>query len=234
MGKVANRLGSEVTSVGQMKKAEHPFQFFTAAFLTRICGQKAMNLGEFREALEACSDASIFYHTFQSQERYHFLTEFSNDFAQWILASVNRPELAEQLAAIDIRSYLALSDLRSDLLRVLDSYCKIHPEEARRPAFEPFHFKESVQVTVPLSGEAWTLEDFRHQLDRLSNASFHFHFLESRLRLHLRTNDFSLWFEKELGLPALAKRTNNIDIYTNTVEGAKAKLAALIDRELAK
>jgi hypothetical protein len=231
---VANQLSSEVTPVGEAKRAEHPFQFFTAAYLTRICGQKATNLGELREASEACSDASIFYHTFQSQERYHFLAEFSNDFAQWILAGLKRPELAEQLAAIDIRGYLTLSDLRSDLLRVLDDFCKAHPEEARRRAFEPFHFTESIQVTVPLSEEAWTLGDFRHQLERLSNASFHFHFLESRLRLHLRTNDFSLWFENELGLPTLAQRANNIDIYTNTVESAKAKLAALIDRELAK
>jgi len=231
---LANQLSSEVAPAGEAKRAEHAFQFFTAAYLTRICGQMATNLGELREALEACSDASIFYHTFQSQERYHFLTEFSNDFAQWILAGLNRPELAERLAAIDIRGYLTLSDLRSDLLRALDDFGKVHPEEARRRAFEPFHFKESIQVTVPLSEEAWTLADFRRWLDRLSNASFHFHFLESRLRLHLRTNDFSLWFENELGLSALAKRANDIDIYTNTVEGAKAKLAALIDRELAK
>jgi hypothetical protein len=231
---VETQLHSDGRPVSEMKRAEHPFQFFTAAYLVRIGNQKATNLAELREGLETCSDASIFYHTFQSQERYHFLTEFSNDFAQWILASLNRPELAEQLAAIDIRSYLALNDLHSDLLRVLDEFCNARPEEVRRPAFEPFHFKESVEVTVPLSEEAWTLEDFHHQLERLSNASFHFHFLASRLRLHLRTNDFSLWFENELGLKTLAQRANAIDIYTNTVESAKARLATLIDRELAK
>jgi hypothetical protein len=65
-----------------------------------------MNLAELRDGLETCTDGSIFYHTFQSLERHHFLAEgFSNDFAQWILAAVNCPELAEQLAEPDIRVF---------------------------------------------------------------------------------------------------------------------------------
>jgi len=141
--------------------------------------------------------------------------------------------LAEQLAAPDIRGYLTLSDLRSDLLRITDEYCRSHPEEVDRLAFEPFHFLESIEVTIPQTWEAWTLEEFRHWLEHLSNESFHYHFLVSRLRLGLRTNDFSVWFENELGLYPLAQLTNRIDVYTNTVEGARAKLYTFIDRELA-
>ena len=217
-----------------MKKADHPFQFVTVSYLTRIENQSAMNLGELRGGLEKCSDGSIFYHTFQSLERHHFLTEgFSNDFAQWVLAALNYPVLAEHLAAPDIRGYLTLNDLRSDLLRITDDYCRSRPEEVGRTAFEPFYFCESVEVTIPHTLEAWTLEEFRHGLEHLSNQSFHYHFLVSRLRLGLRTNDFSVWFEHELGLPALAQRINHIDVYTNTVEGARARLSTFIDRELA-
>ena len=112
-----------------MKKPEHPFRFVTVSYITRIGNQVATNLGELRDGLEACSDASIFYHTFQSLSRYHFLTEgFSNDFAQWVLAGLNSPMLAEQLAAPDIRAYLTLSDLRTDLLSIADQYCRAHPE----------------------------------------------------------------------------------------------------------
>ena len=82
-----------------MKRAEHPFQFVAVSYLTRIGNQIATTLGELRDGLEKCSDASIFYHTFQSLGRHHFLTEgFSNDFAQWTLAACNRPGLAEALA----------------------------------------------------------------------------------------------------------------------------------------
>jgi hypothetical protein len=217
-----------------LKNAGQPFRFVTVSYLTRIGNQSAMTLRELRDSLGKCSDASIFYHTFQSLGHYHFLTEgFSNDFAQWVLAALNYPILAEQLAAPDIRSYLTLAEIRSDLLRITDEYCLSHPGETGRLAFEPFHFCESVEVTIPRKWEAWTLEEFRQGLEHLSNESFHYHFLVSRLRHGLRTNDFSLWFQNELGLQSLAQRTNRIDVYTNTVEGARARLQTFVDRELA-
>jgi uncharacterized protein DUF5752 len=217
-----------------LKRAQRPFQFFTVSDLTRISNLRATNLTELREGLEKCSDASIFYHTFQSLGRHHFLTEgFSNDFAQWVLAALNHARLAEQMAALDIRSYLALDDLRGDLLRILRGFLDAHGNENRQMAFEPFYFCETVEVALPLGWEAWTLPEFRQHLERLSHASFHFHFLVSRLRLHLRTNDFSLWFADELGLESLAQRTNRIDVYTNTLESARAKLLSVIGRELA-
>jgi hypothetical protein len=217
-----------------VKKADHPFQFVNAAYLTRIGNQCATTLDQLREGLETCSDESVFYHTFQSVERLHFLTVgFSNDFAHWVISALNRSELAEQMAAMDLRGYLAINDLRADLLRVTDDFCRRHPNELTRPAFEPFYFCESLEVTVPLDFQAWTLEEFREGLSRLSHASFHFHFLISRLRLQLQTNDFSQWFANELGDPELALRANRIDIYSNTLEDARVKLIDYIDRELA-
>ncbi len=217
-----------------MAPVDRPFQFVTASYLTRIETQCAADLGGLRQALEACSDASIFYHTFQSLGRHHFLTEgFSNDFAQWILAGLNRPRLAELLAGLDIRDYLSLADLRIDLLRAIDDFCREFPEEVARPAFEPFHFCASVEVTAPLGLEAWTLEEFRRGMDHVGHGSFHFHFVASRLRLQLQSNDFSVWFADVLGLERLARLTNQIDIVTQTIDGAKAQLVALVDRELA-
>ena len=64
----------------------------------------------------------------------------------------------------------------------------------------PFYFCEAIEVAVPLGVEARTLEEFRAGLEKLSHASFHYHFIASRLRLHLRTNDFSNWLENSLGL----------------------------------
>ena len=217
-----------------MNAATQPFQFVTASYLPQVENQKANTLEELQGCLEDSSDAAIFYHTFQSLGRHHFLTEgFSNDFAQWVLAGLNRPELAEQLAALDIRGYLALVNLRADLLKLVETFCRENPSELTRPAFEPFYFLESVEVTVPLSWEAWTLEEFRNGLAHLSNASFQYHFIVSRLRLQLQTNDFSHWLSKELGLDALAKKTDQIDIYTNTLDDVRARMFTSIDRELA-
>lgn len=216
-----------------MRVAEHAFQFVTASYLTRIGNHKAGTLAELREGLESSGDTSIFYHTFQSLSRHHFLTEgFSNDFAQWVLAACNRAELAEQLAGLDIRDYLSLPELRSDLLRIVGEYCANNPQYARQQAFEPFYFCEAIEVAVPLGVEARTLEEFGAGLERLSHASFHYHFIASRLRLHLRTNDFSNWLESSLGLETLAQRVNRVDIYTNTLDSAQARLVALVNEEL--
>jgi Family of unknown function (DUF5752) len=216
-----------------MKTAEEPFRFFTASYLIRIGNQKATNLDQLREGLEQSSDESIFYHTFQTLGLHHFLTEgFSNDFAQWVLAATNRVELAEQLAGLDIRDYLSLAELRADLQRVVAEYCESHPSESTQTAFEPFYFREGIEITVPLGREARTLAEFREGLANLGHASLQFHFITSRLRLQLRTNDFSHWLAVSLGLEGLARQANRIDIYTNTLDGIKERLLALVEREL--
>ena len=216
-----------------MKRAEQPFQFKTASYLARIGKETATTLNELKEGLETCSDTSIFNHTFQTLSHHHFLTQgFSNDFAQWVLASCNRPELAEHLASLDIRDYVSLAELRADLRRLVSDYCARNPQHAGQSAFEPFYFYEAIAVEVPLGIAAGTLEDFRNSLELLSHASFHFHFIASRLRLQLRTNDFSHWLENSLDLGALARQVNRIDIYTNTLEGALKRIVTLVAGEL--
>jgi hypothetical protein len=218
-----------------MNAAETPFEFVTVSYLTRIGNQSAGTLTEFLAGLEHCSDASIFHHTFQTLGSHHFLTEgFSNDFAQWVLADANRDDLAEQLAALDIRDYVSIAALRSDLCRVVGDYCTAFPHLASQSALERFYFCESVEVTVPLDRRARTLGEFRDGIAHLSHAAFYFHFISSRLRLQLQTNDFSHWLADGLGLATLADSVNHIDIYTNTLDSSRAKLLRLIDRERRK
>ncbi|HXN23375.1 MAG TPA: DUF5752 family protein [Candidatus Dormibacteraeota bacterium] len=213
--------------------AKAPFHFATASYLVRIGNQVACDLLELQQGIADCSDASIFHHTFQSLGRHHFLTEgFSNDFAQWVLASCNRPALAEQLASLDIRDYVSLADLRGDLGRLLRDYCQANPREAQQTGFEPFYFAESLEEEAPLGIEAWTLAEFYEALKHLPHGSMQFHFVTSRLRLHLRTNDFSVWISRELGLRDLARRIDQIDVYTNTLDSACIKITRLIESEL--
>jgi hypothetical protein len=218
-----------------MNPAETPFEFVTVSYLTRIGNESAGTIAEFLTALEHCSDGSIFHHTFQTLESHHFLTEgFSNDFAQWVLADANRDDLAEQLAALDIRDYISIAALRSDLCRLVGEFCAAYPHLASQAALERFYFCESVELTAPLGRSARTLEEFRDGIAHLSHASFYFHFISSRLRLQLQTNDFSHWLANSLGLGTLADSVNHMDIYTNTLDSLRAKLLRLIDRERRK
>jgi hypothetical protein len=54
------------------------------------------------------------------------------------------------------------------------------------------------------------------------------------LRLQLETNNFSHWLADGLGLHTLADSVEHIDIYTNTLDSARAKVLRLIDREARK
>lgn len=211
---------------------ETPFEFVTVSYLTRIGNESAGTPAELLTGLEHCSDESIFHHTYQTLGSHHFLTEgFSNDFAQWALSDANRNDLAEQLAALDIRDYISIAALRGDLARVVGDFCKAFPHFAKQSALERFYFCESVEITVPLGRTARTLEEFRDGVAHLSHAGFYFHFISSRLRLQLRTNDFSHWLSDALGLQTLAESINRIDIYTNTLDSSRTKLLRLIDRE---
>jgi Family of unknown function (DUF5752) len=89
-----------------------------------------------------------------------------------------------------------------------------------------------VEVATPLGFAANTLGEFKEDLQKLSHSSLYYHFITSRLRLHLQTNDFSHWFENSLGLTNLATQVNRIDIYTNTLDGVRTILTRLIEKEL--
>jgi hypothetical protein len=204
-----------------VKQAAEPFTFMAASTLNRVCGVQANTIAEMLGHLRTVSADSIFNHTFQSLSVHHYLTEgFSNDFAQWVLAACNAPQLAEQLSALDIRQYESVEGLRGDLERVFDEFVRTEPEAAARRGFEPFHFCEAVTVTVPSGLEAHTLAEFCDALERISIHSLHFHFVTARLRGPSK-NDFSEWMENNFELAELADRIEAIDIYTNTLEGVR-------------
>lgn len=210
------------------QEAAKPFQFNAEAKITRIRPEHAPTICELHRLILKVSDASIFHHTFQSLEVHHYLTEgFSNDFAQWALAACNENLLAEQLAAVDVRDYVSLAGLRAELVELIGDYVKGNPAACDRPAFEPFYFLETVSVEASTGVTARTLAEFIDGLQRVSLSSIHFHFLTSRLRLQLISNDFSLWLQYELKLPELAQKIERIDIYTNTLEGVRQQMVDL-------
>ena len=216
-----------------MTTAQQPFRFFTASYLTRVENYTADTISSLLAGVAEAGDATIFYHTFQTLGRHHFLTEgFSNDFAEWVLSALNQPALAERLGTIDIRDYMEIQELRCDIRHILSEFCGERPGECSQRAFEPFYFCSDVEVTLPLPWDAHTLPGFRAGLERLGHMSFYHHFIASRLRLQLHTNDFSHWFRNALGLEDLAARTDRIDVYTNTLDTARRELIELVDREI--
>jgi hypothetical protein len=204
-----------------MRTAQQPFEFVAASYLIRVRPERARTLGQLARFLRTCSDECIFYHTFQSLETHHY-TSFSSDFAQWILAACNEAALAESLATLDLCSIVSLPDLREAIAGPVERHVRVSPQAAERAAFEPFHFCEAVEVTIPLGTQARNLAELAEGIRRLSLHTLHYHLISSRLRLRLRTNDFSHWIQHSLGYLELAERLNGLDIYTNTLEALRA------------
>jgi|SRR5579875_41088 len=206
-----------------MKQAQRPFRFVDAFYLVVVGLQSARTLGELEKQLGEVSELCIFCHTFHSLSTHHY-TSYSNDFAQWVMAACNENELAEQLGAIDVRQFVDLQDLRFALTRAVNTYLAEHPESGDRPAFEPFYFSETREVVLPAKLLVSNLTEMADGLRRISLHSLHYHFVNSRLRLHLRTNDFSHWIEHELGFRELAAQINHVDFYTNTLPEVREEI----------
>jgi hypothetical protein len=211
-----------------MRKAKEPFRFVAASYLIRVCRERAHTLSEMARCLRSIPDGSIFYHTFQSLESHHYAS-FSSDFAQWIMAACNEQALAERLATVDLRDFVSLADLREALASRVEQHLRENPHSAARSAFEPFHFCEAMEVTVPLDAQAYTLAELADGIRRLSVHTLHHHLINSALRLGLRTNDFSHWIEHSLGLPELAARLNRIDFYSNSLEGVRKQVLRMLE-----
>lgn len=219
---------STVRAALEAQRADQPFQFVAASYLIRIGAEPVQTLGEFAKSLRNCPQASIFYHTFQSLEAHHY-TSFSSDFAQWVLTACNEAALAEQLAIVDLRDIVSLEDLRGILADIVAGYLKEHPQAADRRAFEAFYFCEAREVTVPSGSPAWTLAELAEGIRHLGHQSLHYHFINSRLRLQLKTNDFSFWIEHSLNHPWLAARLNRIDFYNDTLDDLRQDLLAILE-----
>ena len=215
--------------------ARAPFYFNSAAHLLRISRDKATNLQELLDDLRTCSDACIFQHTFQTLEEHHFIREgFSNDFSHWAFSACNEIELAERLAALDVREFTSIAALRQQLVRLLEDYLRKSPRAATRAASEPFYLMAAEVVVVPTPYVARNLEEFADGLRKVSIHGIYYHFIDARLRLKLNNNDFSVWLEQELDMGQAADRLNRIDIYTSTLEGVRRSILKVIETEIAR
>jgi uncharacterized protein DUF5752 len=221
-------------SITSRRQARTPFYFNSASHLLRIGKEKVTNLQELLDAMRRCPDASIFQHTFQTLQEHHFIKDgFSNDFSHWAFAACNEVELAERLAAIDIREFTSIAALRERLVHVIESYLQKNPRAAARTAMEPFYFMAADLVVVPTPYVANNLEEFADGLRKVSVHSIYYHFIDARLRLKLNNNDFSVWLDQELDLPDVGDRLNRIDIYTATLEGVRRNILRTIEAAMA-
>ncbi|HEX6880685.1 MAG TPA: DUF5752 family protein, partial [Terriglobales bacterium] len=127
----------------------------------------------------------------------------------------------------------SIASLRERIVKTVEEYLRQYPRSENRPALEPFYFCSSETVVIPTDRTATDLQQFAEGVEQVSLHSIHYHFIEARLRLRLMSNDFSLWLDKQLGMPALAEQINRIDIYTSTLQEVRSQIVLALRSHLA-
>jgi AcrR family transcriptional regulator len=74
-----------------------PFRFFQTHLVPVPTGHRARTLREFRDALAEVDVSALFYHLIEARYR---LGRGRGDFAEWVAAALELPQVAERLGAI--------------------------------------------------------------------------------------------------------------------------------------
>lgn len=210
-----------------------PFDFFSAASLTRYTGLEADNLRALSRGLKRAHGGAIFYHLHHALFRRHFTrAEFMNDFARWTWTVLHEERLAERLAAIDPLEFVSLADARKRLCGVVDRYLGDADYIQHVPEGARFHFVEA-QTFVFAAGEcARDLREFAERVRKVGPDVIFHHFVVAPLRLGRLDNDFSAWIEGEWERPELAARLRNLSPYGVDLFELRDRIAELVRQGL--
>lgn len=204
------------------------FEFKQCVIIIKSTGKKAKNLREFRDALAVVNEGSIFHHTYQYLLKGHIL-EYTNDFSQWAGAGLEESALSEQLSNIDPYNFSSSEALRSELLRVVDGYLEVFPEPRDAMPGDEFFFNETITLVFQAGMWARNLAEFLMAIKYIDASSLYYHFFDARRRFEGKSNDFSQWFEEEMGKKDLAEKLRFIDPFMHSLEGIRERITAALE-----
>jgi Family of unknown function (DUF5752) len=211
--------------------AKAPFEIFALAHVSRMGGQAAATLRELADGLETCSDESIYNHTIVAMRSYLVLSEeVTNDYARWAQTSLRREDLAAHLAMADMKD----CQTRRSAGRSVEHCSRVYRGAAGiggPEGGESVLFLRGNGGCGALGSDGAPLEEFRQCVREMRGESFYLHFVAPRTRHENRSNDFSEWLEKSLGMHGLAAKINEIDVMDTTLEGAREKILELLGAE---
>jgi hypothetical protein len=201
------------------------FEFKQCITILKATGRNAKNLRQFRDALAIVGEGSIFHHTYQYLLKGHIL-EYTNDFAQWAGVGLEESALAEQLSNIDPYNFGNIETLRKELLKVVDEYLERFPEPRDAMPGDAFFFNETITLVFQAGIRVRNLAEFLMAIKYIDPSSLYYHFLDARRRFEGKSNDFSQWFDEELGKKDLAEKLQFIDPFMHNLEGIRMRITA--------
>lgn len=216
-----------------MAEIAEPFEFRQCLSILKSTGKKAGNLQELKNFIAVISDECIFHHTYQYFIKGHIL-EYTNDFAHWAGESLEERALSESLSNIDPYDFTNITDLRNELIKVIDEYLALFPSPREAMPGDEFYFNETLTLIFPVGLRASNLAEFMTAMKFIDSVSIYYHFYEARIRLGKGTDDFSRWIEDSLGKKELAGRVRAIDLFMHTIKEIREHIVSAVEEEVRK
>jgi hypothetical protein len=213
--------------------AREPFQFWGCTEIRESLGIRAESERQLMERLESVPAESIYYHTVRCLLHRQVVSgPYPDDFSTWVAVELRDAVLAERLALPSPFDFPSTDAFRDHLLGILDDHLSQLPFAPRIIQGSPFYFLRGHLAAVPIDREAHDLSSFRRLLAEVDDGSIYYHGVEAIGRLARPRSDFAAWVEDALGLPALARRMEQIDPFVASLTGLRAQLLAAVDQEL--
>lgn len=224
-----------MTQQADHRISDSTFTFIGCSEVQEILGQQAEDEKELAELVEEIPLDSIHFHTHSYFLRHRFIERaYPNDFAQWVVTQVGDHVLGERLAVVDPFDYPNLEDLREEIISIIDDHLSRMPLIPRVVFGEPFHFKRSRILEVPIGLEARSLSEFREAVAEVDVSAIYFHMFEAHFRLGREESDFSAWIRSGLGLHELADAIRAVNPYLGSLERLRSSLITVCDEFLRK
>ncbi len=214
-----------------MRKEVKPFKFMECIAIHKTTGKKADSHESLRDIIATISDESIFHHTYQYFLKGHIM-EHTNDFADWVARNLEERILAEHLSNLDPYKFKKISDIRKELLRILNDYIKDFPESRHVHKGDEFYFSESITMVFPLGIQAKSLAEFLVAIKNIETSCIYYHFYDARIRQGKGVDDFSRWIGKELGHKKLAKEIKMIDPFMHNLDNIRFHITDLVEQHV--
>lgn len=213
-----------------------PFKFRTRLTLTEVTGRKAANIAELLEGIKAADDSVIYQHTHRFiKQSHHLVPEGANDFAYWVVNTVQSDRLGEELTSIDIVQYHSLADIRAAFVKMLERHIAEAPEPMRTVApGREFSFMRAIRFSLPTDCTALGYADFIECLRNVSVSSLYLHVFEARLRPPYGVDDFSHWFRLNFNDEAVGREISRLDPYSYTLESLRRRIIRIMEKRLAE
>jgi hypothetical protein len=208
-----------------------PFEIKDCALLVSMSGiPAAYNLRELRDRFAMCSPDVLYYHFFQTPLAPAFDNpDYRNDFAAWVKLFLGDRVLAERLGIIDPYEFPSIEELRGHLLDLVDERLSELPSVLWTAPGSEFYFLEATTIAFDTGDRVLHPRDLAPVIQRMTNSSVYFHFLEARRRPPRQEDDFTAWLRENGGdIEPYIQALASIDFYFYSLSELRQELVRVL------